>query len=100
MNTEYEVLLLLDPDLDEDRQNEIVTRTRETIERGGGSWDRHDVWGRRKLDESRSVADERDEFEGAEVPVDQAEPDVDERRREAHERGRSVLEDMRGSPEQ
>lgn len=49
MNTEYEVLLLLDPDLDEDRQNEIVTRTRETIERGGGSWDRHDVWGRRKL---------------------------------------------------
>ena len=49
MNTEYEVLLLLDPDLEEDRQNEIVTRTRETIERGGGSWDRHDVWGRRKL---------------------------------------------------
>jgi hypothetical protein len=55
---------------------------------------------RRKLDESRSVADERDEFEGAEVPVDQAEPGVDERRREAHERGRSVLEDMRGSAEQ
>jgi small subunit ribosomal protein S6 len=49
VNTEYEVLLLLDPDLEEDRQNEIVTRTRETIERGGGSWDRHDVWGRRKL---------------------------------------------------
>jgi small subunit ribosomal protein S6 len=49
VTTEYEILLLLDPDLDEDRQNEIVSRTRETIERGGGSWDRHDVWGRRKL---------------------------------------------------
>jgi small subunit ribosomal protein S6 len=47
--TEYEILLLLDPDLTEDRQNEIVTRIRETIERSDGTWDRHDVWGRRKL---------------------------------------------------
>ena len=47
--TEYEILLLLDPDLSEDRQNEIVTRIQETVERGGGGWDRHDVWGRRKL---------------------------------------------------
>jgi small subunit ribosomal protein S6 len=47
--TEYEILLLLDPDVSEDRQNEIVTRIRETVERSGGSWDRHDVWGRRKL---------------------------------------------------
>jgi small subunit ribosomal protein S6 len=46
---DYEILLLLAPDLDEDRQNEIVARTRETIERGGGAWERHDVWGRRKL---------------------------------------------------
>ena len=47
--TEYEILLLLDPDLDEDRQNEIVGRTRELVEKAGGSWDLHDVWGRRKL---------------------------------------------------
>lgn len=47
--TEYEILLLLDPDLDEDRQNEIVSRIRETVERGGGTWDRQDAWGRRKL---------------------------------------------------
>ena len=47
--TEYEVLLLLDPDVSDDRQNEIVTRIRETVERSGGTWDRHDVWGRRKL---------------------------------------------------
>ena len=46
---EYEILLLLDPDLEEDRQNEVVTRTRELVERSGGSWDLHDVWGRRKL---------------------------------------------------
>lgn len=47
--TEYEVLLLLDPDVSDDRQNEIVTRIRETVEGSGGTWDRHDVWGRRKL---------------------------------------------------
>ena len=47
--TEYEILLLLDPDVSEDRQNEIVTRIRETVERSGGTWDRHDAWGRRKL---------------------------------------------------
>jgi len=47
--TEYEILLLLDPELDDDRQGEIVARTRELVERGGGTWDLHDVWGRRKL---------------------------------------------------
>lgn len=47
--TEYEILLLLDPDLDDARQVEIVDRARELVERDGGSWDLHDVWGRRKL---------------------------------------------------
>ncbi len=46
---DYEILLLLDPDLEEDRQNEIVARTRETVERGGGNWERYDAWGPRKL---------------------------------------------------
>lgn len=46
---EYEILLLLDPDLDDDRQAEIVTRARERVESGGGTWDLHDVWGRRRL---------------------------------------------------
>ncbi len=46
---EYEILLLLDPDLDEARQDEVVARTRELVEKSGGSWDLHDVWGRRKL---------------------------------------------------
>jgi small subunit ribosomal protein S6 len=47
--TEYEILLLLDPDLEEGRQGEVVTRARELVEKAGGSWDVHDVWGRRKL---------------------------------------------------
>jgi len=47
--TEYEILLLLDADLDEARQAEIVGRVRELVERDEGSWDLHDVWGRRKL---------------------------------------------------
>jgi small subunit ribosomal protein S6 len=45
----YEILLMLDPELPDERQTEIVTRTRELVERNGGSWDAHDVWGRRKL---------------------------------------------------
>jgi small subunit ribosomal protein S6 len=46
---EYEILLLLDPDLDEEKQGDVVARTRELIEKGGGTWERHDVWGRRRL---------------------------------------------------
>ena len=46
---EYEILLLLDPDLDDTRQGEIVARAREQVESGGGTWDLHDTWGRRKL---------------------------------------------------
>ena len=46
---DYEILLMLDPDLSEEQQGAVVARTRELIERSGGSVDRHDVWGRRKL---------------------------------------------------
>jgi small subunit ribosomal protein S6 len=46
---DYEILLLLDAELPDERQNEIVTRTRELVERGGGSFEGHDLWGRRKL---------------------------------------------------
>jgi small subunit ribosomal protein S6 len=45
----YEILLMLDPDLAEERQEQIVARTRELIERGNGKWVRQDVWGRRRL---------------------------------------------------
>jgi len=46
---DYEILLMLDPDLPDERQNEIIARVRENIERAGGSWGGQDLWGRRKL---------------------------------------------------
>ena len=46
---EYEILLMLDVDLPEERPDEILTRMRELIEREGGTWDGHEPWGRRKL---------------------------------------------------
>ena len=46
---DYEILLMLDPDLAEDAQAEVVSRVREQIETGGGTFSRHDVWGKRKL---------------------------------------------------
>jgi small subunit ribosomal protein S6 len=46
---QYEILLMLDPELAEERQEEIIVRARELVERGGGAWVRHDIWGRRRL---------------------------------------------------
>jgi small subunit ribosomal protein S6 len=46
---DYEILLLLDPELSEEKQAEVVARTRDLIEKSGGTVERHDVWGRRKL---------------------------------------------------
>ena len=40
---------MLDAELAEERQNEILTRARELVERGGGSWVGQESWGRRKL---------------------------------------------------
>jgi small subunit ribosomal protein S6 len=45
----YEILLMLDPDAPEERQEELVARARELVERGGGTWVRQDIWGRRRL---------------------------------------------------
>jgi MYXO-CTERM domain-containing protein len=53
---------------------------------------------RRKLAESRSMVDERHEFEAAEVTVDLAEPapgDPESRRRAVHESARATVERMR-----
>ena len=47
--TEYESLLLLDPELADDKQADLVGRLQTLIEQGGGTFERHDVWGRRKL---------------------------------------------------
>lgn len=45
----YEIMLLLDAELSDERQNEILTRIRELVEKRGGSWQGDDAWGRRKL---------------------------------------------------
>jgi small subunit ribosomal protein S6 len=42
-------MLMLDPELAEERQNEIVARARELVEKRGGAWMGHEPWGRRKL---------------------------------------------------
>jgi small subunit ribosomal protein S6 len=47
--TTYEILLLLDPELAEERQNELIKRVRDLVEKGGGTWRSHDAWGRRRL---------------------------------------------------
>jgi small subunit ribosomal protein S6 len=46
---EYEIMLMLDPELPEERGSEIIERMRAEIEKGGGTWDGHEPWGRRKL---------------------------------------------------
>jgi small subunit ribosomal protein S6 len=46
--TDYEILLMLDPELPEERQNEIVSRIREAVERDG-RWEGNEPWGRRRL---------------------------------------------------
>ncbi len=45
----YEIMLMLDPELSEERQNEVLARVRDLVERGEGVWRRHEPWGRRKL---------------------------------------------------
>jgi len=45
----YEVLLMLDAELPDERQQEILGRAQEIITKGGGTWHGSDPWGRRKL---------------------------------------------------
>lgn len=47
--TDYEVLIMLDPELAEDRQQEVVDRIRAQVVEGGGVWETHTPWGRRRL---------------------------------------------------
>ena len=45
----YEILLMVDPELPAERQDEIVQRMRQAVEQAGGAWGGHDLWGRRRL---------------------------------------------------
>ena len=46
---DYEIMLLLDPELAEERGNEIIQRIRDAVDGAKGSWDGHEPWGRRRL---------------------------------------------------
>jgi small subunit ribosomal protein S6 len=46
---DYEILLMLDPEIEEARGDEILARLRERVEGDGGAWDGHEPWGRRRL---------------------------------------------------
>jgi small subunit ribosomal protein S6 len=47
--TTYEILLMLDPEQAEARQDDILARARDLVEKNGGAWHSHDAWGRRRL---------------------------------------------------
>src|SRR4051794_40041511 len=40
---------MLDPEQADTRQDDIVARAREQVEKSGGTWQSHDAWGRRRL---------------------------------------------------
>ena len=46
---DYEILLMLDPELTEERQGEILTRTQELVKKHDGEWENQETWGRRRL---------------------------------------------------
>jgi small subunit ribosomal protein S6 len=46
---EYEIMLLLDPELPEERANEVIKRIHTSVEDAKCSWDGHEPWGRRRL---------------------------------------------------
>ena len=46
---DYEILLMLDPEQADARQEEIVKRIRDLVEGAGGTWSGQEPWGRRKL---------------------------------------------------
>jgi hypothetical protein len=55
---------------------------------------------RRKLDESKPIIDEREEFEAGETPVDETES-LDDKRAAVHARARAAADEMRpATPEE
>jgi hypothetical protein len=52
---------------------------------------------RRKLEESKPLVEEREEFESGETPVDEA--TLDEKRAAVHEQGRAAMREMKGTNE-
>jgi small subunit ribosomal protein S6 len=45
----YEIMLMIEPEVAEERQREIIDRIKATVTERGGSWGEIDAWGKRKL---------------------------------------------------
>jgi small subunit ribosomal protein S6 len=45
----YEIMLLIEPEVAEERHREIIERIQQNVEKAGGSWQAVEPWGRRKL---------------------------------------------------
>jgi small subunit ribosomal protein S6 len=45
----YEIMLLIEPEVAEERHTEIIERTKATVTGAGGTWDGAEPWGKRKL---------------------------------------------------
>jgi small subunit ribosomal protein S6 len=45
----YEIMLLIEPEVAEERHTEIIERTKATITEAGGTWHSVESWGKRKL---------------------------------------------------
>jgi small subunit ribosomal protein S6 len=45
----YEIMLMIEPEVAEERHTEIIERTKATITERGGVWGSVDPWGKRKL---------------------------------------------------
>jgi hypothetical protein len=55
---------------------------------------------RRKLDDSKQIVEEREQFESGETAVDEVEsPSLEEKRAAVHERGHAAAQEMRGPNE-
>jgi small subunit ribosomal protein S6 len=46
---QYEIMLMIEPDVAEERHTEIIERIKKIVTDGGGEWVAVDPWGKRKL---------------------------------------------------
>jgi len=45
----YEIMLMFEPEVAEERHTEVIERTKTTVTGGGGVWGSVEPWGKRKL---------------------------------------------------
>lgn len=49
INNPYEIMLLIEPEVAEERHGEIIDRVKTTAEKAKGSWGSVEPWGKRRL---------------------------------------------------